>query len=188
MLLAVNTRIFPGIVPILELGSNNAIYQVTPRMFQMGMAHPDYVRLGMVCMSISHRMNQTRDDPQSNALAITFLHYRGIIIRSLSKAIDVGHKRTSNRVFAGILTLLIADVSRSCSNEEKKICDHANRGRDMQGPARSTVILATPSAGSQENHCVTRWHAFLCRISRRNAVASSLCAVRASILGIGLNK
>ena len=113
MFLAVNTRIVPGIFPILGLGPNRAIYQISPRIFQNGMARPDYVRLGIVCLSLSHRMNQTRDDTQSSALAMSFFHYRGLIIRSLSEAIDVDQKRTSILVIAGILTLLIADVSQS---------------------------------------------------------------------------
>lgn len=77
------------------------------------MVRPDYVRLGMVCMALTHRMNQERDNPGLNTLATTFFHFRGLIIRSLNQDIGVAHKRTSNLVIAGILTLLIADVSRS---------------------------------------------------------------------------
>lgn len=111
LLLAVNTRVFPGIFPILELGSNSAVHQISPIMFQNGMGHPDYVRLGMVCMCLSHRMNQTKDSSQIKTLSTTFLHYRGLIIRPLNEDIDVDHKRTSNLVVARILTILIADVS-----------------------------------------------------------------------------
>ena len=119
LLLAVNTHIFPGIFPILELGSNSTVYQVSSKMFQNGMGHPDYVRLGMVCMSLSHRMNQTRDKSQMKALSMTFLYYRGLIIRSLNEDINVDHKRKSNLVVAGILTILIADVSLSGSKKKR---------------------------------------------------------------------
>lgn len=111
LLLAVNNRVFTDIFPILELGSNSAVYQISPRMFQNGMGHPDYVRLGMVCMCLSHWMNQAKDSSQVKTLSTTFLHYRGLTIRSLNEDIDVDHKRTSNLVVAGILTALIADVS-----------------------------------------------------------------------------
>lgn len=126
-LLAVNTRIFPGIFPILELGSNSAVHHISPKMFQDGMGHPDYVRLGMVCMCLSHRMNQTRDSSQLKTLSTTFLHYRGLIIRSLNEDIGVDHKRTSNLVVAGILTILIADVSRSCSKKKKPCGYHTKQ-------------------------------------------------------------
>lgn len=109
--MTVNARIFPGILPILELGSNSAVYQISPRIFQNGMARPDYVRLGIVCASLSHRINQAREEPQSKLLAMTFFHYRGLIIRSLTEDIGVDHKRMSNLVVAGILTLIIVDVS-----------------------------------------------------------------------------
>jgi hypothetical protein len=63
-------------------------------------------------MTLSHRMNRTRDDPCSNPLAVTFFRYRGLVIRSLRSDIDRGHKRTGDVVLAGIITLLLIDVSR----------------------------------------------------------------------------
>ncbi|BCR83211.1 uncharacterized protein ACHE_10613A [Aspergillus chevalieri] len=104
-----NARIFPSVLPILELGSNSAIYQISPKLLQNGLARPDYVRLGLVCASLSHRMNQRRDDIHLNSLAMTFFHYRGLIIRSLNDDIGVDHKRMSNLAVAGILTLIIVD-------------------------------------------------------------------------------
>jgi hypothetical protein len=52
-----------------------------------------------------------RFSPQPTALAEKYYLYRGIAIRSLSEQFNVEHKRTSNVVFAGILTLLLDDVS-----------------------------------------------------------------------------
>lgn len=63
-------------------------------------------------MTLSHRMNQTRDDPHSKSLAVTFYRYRGLVIRSLRGDINQGHKRSSDVVLAGIITLLLIDVSR----------------------------------------------------------------------------
>lgn len=61
-------------------------------------------------------MNQIRDDPgpfdvQSNSLAKTFFRYRGLVIRSLSEEIKTVHKRSTNFVIAGVLMLLLVDVS-----------------------------------------------------------------------------
>jgi hypothetical protein len=82
-------------------------------MVPIGYNRPDYIRLGIVCMSLSHRMNRTGSDPQSSILSKTFLRFRGLIIRSLSEDIKNDNKRMSDGVIAGILTLLLADVSRS---------------------------------------------------------------------------
>lgn len=117
--ITVNARIFPSVLPILELGSNSAIYQISPKLLQNGLARPDYVRLGLVCASLSHRMNQRRDDIHLNSLAMTFFHYRGLIIRSLNDDIGVDHKRMSNLAVAGILTLIIVDVSSSFSKRRR---------------------------------------------------------------------
>lgn len=112
MPVTVNSRVFPRIAPLLELGPNSAIYQVSPKLFQNGMTRPEYMRLSVICLTLSHRMNQTRDSIYSNTLAPAFFHYRGLVIRSLHEEIDVDYKRTSNLVVAGILTLIIIDVSR----------------------------------------------------------------------------
>ena len=53
------------------------------------------------------------------ALSMTFFYYRGLIIRSLNEDINVDHKRKSNLVVAGILTILIADVSLSGSKKKR---------------------------------------------------------------------
>ncbi|KAM0100700.1 hypothetical protein ACP6JE_004703 [Aspergillus fumigatus] len=56
-----------------------------------------------------------RNDPQSKSLAVTFYRYRGLVIRSLRNDINQGHKRASDVVLAGIITLLLVDVSLKCS-------------------------------------------------------------------------
>ena len=56
-------------------------------------------------------MNRTRDDPQCKNLAETFYRYRGIVLRSLNEDINVEQKRMGDIVMAGILSLLLADVS-----------------------------------------------------------------------------
>jgi hypothetical protein len=65
----------------------------------------------LVCVTLSHRINRTRDSHQAAALAETYYRYRGLIIRSLREDIDVEQKRTSDLVLAGIMTLLLTEVS-----------------------------------------------------------------------------
>lgn len=111
-----NACIYPSLLPTTELGPRSTVYQISPAIFQKCLAYPDYVRLTIVCVTTSHLMNQTRDNAgplngQHNSLAKTFLRYRGLVIRSLSDEINMGHKRSSNFVIAGILMLLLIDVS-----------------------------------------------------------------------------
>lgn len=106
-----NTCIYQDLAPLQELGPNPTIYPILPTHFQGGTLFPDHVRLGLVCMTLSHRINRTRDAGQSNALTETFYRYRGLAIQSLRDDIDVEHKRTSDIVLAGVMTLLLLDVS-----------------------------------------------------------------------------
>jgi hypothetical protein len=57
-------------------------------------------------------MNRTGSDLQSSVLSKTFLHFRGLIIRSLCEDIKDKKMQMSDSVIVGILTLLLADVSR----------------------------------------------------------------------------
>jgi hypothetical protein len=91
----------------------------------MGTAYPDHVRLSLICMTLSHRINRTRatdNDKSSTALVESFHRYRGLIIRSLNDDIDVERRRTSDVVIAGVVALLLADVSRSFRQLKKNQC------------------------------------------------------------------
>lgn len=111
LILAVNTCIYQDLAPIHELGSNQRLYRIAPAHAQYGTIAPEHLRLGYICMTLSHRINRMRNDPQCSALVETFYRYRGQIIHSLSEDIDVAHKRTGNIVIAGVIALLLADVS-----------------------------------------------------------------------------
>ncbi|PWY82120.1 hypothetical protein BO70DRAFT_362045, partial [Aspergillus heteromorphus CBS 117.55] len=100
---------------MLQLGPTSSIYRISPPLFQQGMAQPDYIRLIIVCMSLSHRVNHSRNDPRSATLVKSFLHYRGLIIRSLVEDLNLNHKRTSDHVIGGILTLLLVDAQQGAS-------------------------------------------------------------------------
>lgn len=85
-------------------------------------------------MTLSHRMNQMRNDPQSKSLAVTFYRYRGLVIRSLRNDINQGHKRASDVVLAGIITLLLVDVSLKCSmRNHPPILNHILLRKAQQG-------------------------------------------------------
>lgn len=102
---------YPRLASILRLGPNISVYQISPVLFQMGIAKPDHTRLGLICMILSHRMIQTADDPASKALEKTLYSYRGRMIRSLNEEISLAETWNSQVALVGILTLLLLDVS-----------------------------------------------------------------------------
>lgn len=106
-----NTYIYPTMLPISEITPSASVFKISPMIFQHCSAYPNYVRLIIVCMSLSHQM--CRSEEQYNALSRKFFHYRGLIISGLRDDITVEHKSTSNFVIAGMLTLLLVDVSQS---------------------------------------------------------------------------
>lgn len=100
-------------VPILELGPNPHIYAIPPMHLQYGITIPDYLPFSFVCMTLSHRMNRARLVNQPNNLASSYYRYRQIVLRSLQKDINAERRQKSDFVIAGIMTLLLADVSLS---------------------------------------------------------------------------
>jgi hypothetical protein len=95
---------------MLELGPNGAIYPITSTIFQRGLVSPDHRRLALVCMALNHQMNRCKTVTESHNLSMDFLHYRGLMIRSLSKDLKVPAKCTSDLVIAGMVILLLIDV------------------------------------------------------------------------------
>lgn len=53
-------------------------------------------------------------DPDSAMLGKAFFRYRGLMIRSLNDDINIQDRRSDDVVLAGILTLMLADVSIDC--------------------------------------------------------------------------
>ncbi|XBQ89183.1 hypothetical protein V6000_004782 [Aspergillus fumigatus] len=129
-----NACIYPDLLPVNELGPHHGVYRISSALLRRGAAHPEYLQLGIVCMTLSHRMNQMRNDPQSKSLAVTFYRYRGLVIRSLRNDINQGHKRASDVVLAGIITLLLVDVSLKCSmRNHPPILNHTLLRKAQQG-------------------------------------------------------
>ncbi|KAI9038991.1 uncharacterized protein KD926_010093 [Aspergillus affinis] len=96
-----------------DWGLNTAIYPITPDIVQMAMArHPDHIRMVIVCMTLSHLLNRIRKESASQARMRDFFHYRGRLIRSLSDDIQSEQRRTSDRVIARMLTLLLEHANQ----------------------------------------------------------------------------
>lgn len=95
---------------MLDITPKFGVPVISPIIFQHGLGYPDHTRLVLACTSLGHRMCQNAD--QWNALNHKFLYCRGLIINSLRDEINSEDKKTSNFLVAGILTLVLVDVSR----------------------------------------------------------------------------
>jgi hypothetical protein len=100
-------------IPIHDLGPNPHVYRITPMHLQAGANMPDYLRVGLIGMTLAHRLNRAKHDPQYAVLAEELYECRGVMIRSLNEEINAESKRTSDIAIAGIITLLLSDVRSS---------------------------------------------------------------------------
>ncbi|KAI1370492.1 fungal-specific transcription factor domain-containing protein [Hypoxylon crocopeplum] len=110
-----NSCIYQDLIPIQELGRNPHIYPLSDTHLQVAAISPDYLRYGMLCMTLSHRINRTRSEPQYKALIHKFYLYWGLALRSLSEQLDTEERRSDDMVLAGVLTLLLTDVQQGTS-------------------------------------------------------------------------
>lgn len=127
-------------MPIHKLGQNPHIYTISPAQVQAAITLPDFLQLSMVCMTLSHQMNRTRDGARCDMLMEPFYQYRGNAIRSLNSEINVEHKRTADIVIAGIMMLLLIDVSHFSSkqmeNQRQSLLSHIFEKRPNKAPCR----------------------------------------------------
>ncbi|KAL2145173.1 hypothetical protein VTI28DRAFT_7809 [Corynascus sepedonium] len=131
-----NACIYEDLHPIQELGDNSAIYRITPAIVREACTLPDCVRLGMICMTLSHRMNRTHGDPgqDQRALAETFYTHRGSAIRSLREFLNhENHYCTDDVVIAGIATLLLVDLQQGASLNWRSHVEGAIRLVQLRG-------------------------------------------------------
>lgn len=113
-----NTCIYRDLLPLHELGQHPAIYPVTPVHLQRGTSFPEYIRLSLICTTLSHRINRTKtNDTANNSLIKSFCHFRGIIIRSLRENIQARQNRDGDLLVSGVISLLLADVSPYIEHE-----------------------------------------------------------------------
>ncbi|KAI5859444.1 fungal-specific transcription factor domain-containing protein [Durotheca rogersii] len=110
-----NSCIYRDLIPLHELGQNPHIYPITAKLMQAATICPDYLAYGMVCMTLSHRINQTRSDPNVKVLTERFFSYWGLALRSLNEHLGSEDTRTGDMVIAGMLTLLFVDIQQGVS-------------------------------------------------------------------------
>lgn len=106
--------LYKDFVPLLELVQYPYIHQVWPSRLQRGLTvYPKYLQWGLACVALNHQMSRLEEQDVSNlnALAKRFYEYRGIALCSLNNQLSLVDQRTSDMVLAGILTLLVVDVS-----------------------------------------------------------------------------
>lgn len=120
-----NDCIYQDLEPLLQLGQNSYIYQVSPSTVQDANACPEYIQLGMICMTLNHRMTRLRcsdgasslshSQAEAAVLAEKFLRFRGWAIRSLSEHLGTAEGRNTDMLMAGIVTLLLNDLQSGTS-------------------------------------------------------------------------
>ncbi|KLU90980.1 hypothetical protein MAPG_09505 [Magnaporthiopsis poae ATCC 64411] len=111
-----NSCIYMDMQSIHELGRHPNLYKISVAQVRQGVERPAYLQFGMMCMALVHRMNRTGgpDCPRSKAMAQQFYQFRGIAIRGLSHGLDAESSLADNCLIAGILTILLNDVSSRC--------------------------------------------------------------------------
>jgi hypothetical protein len=108
---------------------------------QNSAAFPDYVKLGMVCMILSHRINRTRSEPHARELSESFLLYRGDALRSLNLDLSLERNQTSDYVFVGIITLLLNDVSSGSLDRRITIPTKDARSNKESHPTGDIILV-----------------------------------------------
>ena len=113
----VNGCIYLDLGAVGELGNNSesSIYRISPSLLREASMSPQFLQFAMFCMTLSHRINRTRGEPGVNhnmkTMAERFYQYRGDAIRSLREFLEVESHCTADVAIAGIVSLLLADVS-----------------------------------------------------------------------------
>ncbi|KAL6892152.1 fungal-specific transcription factor domain-containing protein [Trichoderma evansii] len=110
-----NSCIYKDLAPIHDFGQNPYLYQISAKHLQAARLSPDYLKYGMLCMIMSHRINQTSNVLHLKPLVEKFYFYWGLAVRSLNDYLNKEDKRAGNTIIAGILTLLLADIHQGRS-------------------------------------------------------------------------
>jgi hypothetical protein len=107
---AVNACIYQDLSHLNDLGHNSHIFPLSQAHVQSAAHLPDYLRFGMLCMILNHRINRETQDPSFYPLAEKYYQYRGAAIKSLHSHLDTETQGPSDLVIAGVLMLLLIDV------------------------------------------------------------------------------
>ncbi|KAK9776808.1 hypothetical protein AB5N19_10686 [Seiridium cardinale] len=134
-----NSCIYRDLIYLCELGPNPFVYPVSPAHIQNGATRPDHLQLSFICIVLSHRANRMGQTLESGDLAETYYQYRGMAIRSLNDDLDEEHKRTSNIVIAGIITLLLTDAQQGDSRNWRCHLQGIHKVIALRGGLRALV-------------------------------------------------
>ncbi|KAJ5152016.1 hypothetical protein N7492_010311 [Penicillium capsulatum] len=135
-----NSCIYPELANVLRFGTNANIYKLSPAAFHTGVTRPAHLQFGLVCFTLSHRMNQLGHDQDSMVLKNSFYRYRSFMIRSLNEDISEPAKRYSDFVLAGILTVLLADSQEGISNHWRNHIEGVRRLIILRGGMKRLAI------------------------------------------------
>lgn len=162
-----NSCIYQDLLPVQTLGQNSGIYPITTDMLHRGSSYPDHVRLMLLCVTLSHRVNRTRGPTRFEHLSESFYLYRGKIIRSLNSDLDVEQKRTSDAVLAGVTTLLLSDVQQGASSNWRHHFNAVEKLIALRGGIREVARLGRVDA-------LLRLYIFIAVIGNTTSPASDL--------------
>ncbi|KAL4938613.1 hypothetical protein BDV06DRAFT_225846 [Aspergillus oleicola] len=111
-----NTAMYP-ILSRSRIKNHPGVYKIQPAHLKAGITRPDFLRLNIVCVALSHRINSSQHVVLRQSLVPTYYHFRGLVLRSLHDAMSVEQNRTQNvnYLIAGILSLLLADAHQGVS-------------------------------------------------------------------------
>ncbi|VUC33700.1 unnamed protein product [Clonostachys rosea] len=112
-----NTCIYQDLIPIHDLAYNDAVFPITSEHLQSAARVPNYIKYIFVCVSLSHRINRTRNDPELKTLVRRLWEYRGIGIQGLRMDIQEGIKPNCDILLAGIISLLLVDAQQGSSSD-----------------------------------------------------------------------
>ncbi|KAL2133519.1 hypothetical protein VTI74DRAFT_2205 [Chaetomium olivicolor] len=110
-----NSCIYLDLLPLHDLGHNPHVYPLSTALLRAGAMAPDYLRFGMVCMTLSHRINRLRSEAPSKILTQRFYQYWGLAVRSLNEHLNSEKTRMGDMIVAGIMTLLLTDIQNGTS-------------------------------------------------------------------------
>ena len=96
---------------MLDLGPNPQVYAILPVHLEGATAMPDHLRLSLVCMTLSHRINRIRHNHRCGDIFKTLYQYRGEALRSLQDEIGVERGQKRDLLLAGVVSFLLMDVS-----------------------------------------------------------------------------
>ncbi|KAK1242895.1 hypothetical protein MKX08_005707 [Trichoderma sp. CBMAI-0020] len=88
-----NSCIYTDLAPIHDFGQNPFLYRISIKHLQAAHLSPDYLKYGMLCMIMSHRINQTNSALQLRPLMEKFYFYWGLAVRSLNEYLNMEDKR-----------------------------------------------------------------------------------------------